>query len=333
MNLKKHTMGKSLLRYLDIKIHPDLKSNKYDEIIIRGSVKRLQSGISSIEKNDKLLNWKRPSIEKITPRKCYYNCFPGQDYIFHYFKLLTTYYELHKDKYHLVKMIPCSKKRTFESLIKYTNIMQVPKANIYIIGIVHHFFDKDEFIGDGDFIWKHLKVNNKEIIYLGCKFSIWGNIAGEVARCLAHKGAESVIYIGKLGGLKKKFTPNSLICTGNTSFVRKQNIVWNNFFDDISNKILVYGKHITVPSVIQETKEWLNKNEKNFDFVDPEIGCVAKVCSEEKINFSYLDIISDNLKCKYDEDLSNERDSKIIAKREDLYSVMRNILKTKGLME
>lgn len=201
------------------------------------------------------------------------------------------------------------------------------------MGIVHHFFNQEEFIGSGDFIWKKVTIKEKNVIYVGCKFSIWGNIAGEVARILAKRGAKLVIYIGKLGGLKKEFIPNYFLSTGNTSQVDGREVKWNNIFDDIKNDAVIHGKHITLPSVIQETKEWRDENQESFDFVYPEIGCIAKACLEEKIQFSYLHIISDNLSYKYKEDLSNERKANVILKRRNLYLRIKNILKAYELME
>lgn len=328
-----HTMEDSLFRYIDIKIHPKIKENLYKRIVIRASSRRLSEGISSLEKRDKLLNWKRPSLENISDEECYYNCFPGKDYVFHYFNLLNTYYSINKVKSpQRIEIQSCTSKETFRALVDDTNLSRVPTADIYILGIVNHFFSPKEFIDEGDFIWKRTRIKQKNIVYLGCKFSIWGNIAGEVSRYLAkEKQARQIIYIGKLGGLKEEFIPNTFLCAGNMSFVEGQNIYWDNLFADIKEDEFLVGKHITVPSVIQETKSWLSSHEKSFDFVDPEIGQMALACYQEGIDFSYLHIISDNLKKKYNEDLSNERKLEIISKRELLYSKMRNILSKKNL--
>ena len=84
---------------------------------------------------------------------------------------------------------------------------------------------------------------------------------------------------------------------------------------------------------MMETKAWLHKNQDEFDFVDPEIGCIAKNCLANKVTFSYLHIVSDNLHHNYAEDLSNERSIKVVQKRKILYNNIKQILKSKKLME
>jgi len=69
---------------------------------------------------------------------------------------------------------------------------------------------------------------------------------------------------------------------------------------------VIQGEHYTIPSVMNETKEWL-KNNKNYAFIDNEIGFMAKAAQSEAIQFSYLHIISDNLYGGFQEDLTNER--------------------------
>lgn len=59
---------------------------------------------------------------------------------------------------------------------------------------------------------------------------------------------------------------------------------------------------------------------------------MAEACINEQINFSYLHIISDNLKKKYDEDLSNERKNKIINKRDFLYTKIKKFLIQQDLL-
>jgi len=326
-------MGDSLFNYIDMKIHPVLKNSTSTPIVVRGKYARDSQNISVLEKNDKLVNWKRPTVEIGADGKYYYNCFPGQDYIYHYFRLLTTYYKIHNiEQAPTVSFEKCTKKKTYLSLIHDTNIKNVPKADIYILGIVHHFFEASEFEGDGDFIWKTLQIKGKNIVYLGCKFSIWGDIAGEVARYLAHHGARQIIYIGKLGGLKGNFIPNCCLSTGSYSRIGTKAVHWDNLFADVKTDSIIHGKHITVPSILQETTDWLKDTTDKFDFVDPEIGRIAAACQEEHVQFSYLHIISDNLKQKYKEDLSNERNETILSKRKNLYSTIKNILADKHLL-
>ena len=81
-----------------------------------------------------------------------------------------------------------------------------------------------------------------------------------------------------------------------------------------------------MPSIIQETKGWVDENKDLVDFVDPEIGHMARAANERGITFSYMHIISDNLSRKFDEDLSNERKQEILIKRKSLIRTIGNCI-------
>ena len=72
------------------------------------------------------------------------------------------------------------------------------------------------------------------------------------------------------------------------------------------------GGHVTLGSVMHETKEWLGKLPTSVDFMEPEIGMMAQAALRSAISFGYLHIISDNLAEKYLEDLSNEREESVL---------------------
>ena len=54
---------------------------------------------------------------------------------------------------------------------------------------------------------------------------------------------------------------------------------------------------------------------RKYDWVDPEIGHMAKTSVEGGTQFRYLHIISDNLARKYLYDLSDERSTGVIHRR------------------
>ena len=70
----------------------------------------------------------------------------------------------------------------------------------------------------------------------------------------------------------------------------------------------------------------MDKYQDKYDFVDPEIGHMAKAANENGISFGYLHIISDNLNKNYKEDLSNEREGSVIEKRKKLIGEIRKAL-------
>ena len=65
---------------------------------------------------------------------------------------------------------------------------------------------------------------------------------------------------------------------------------------------------------------------REYDFVDSELGQMAKYAIDAGVEFSYLHFVSDNVVKKYDEDLAVERREAIIAKRERVLQDWREIL-------
>ena len=326
-----HTMGKSLEQYVGIKMPQCLNDKSLQHIVVRGCYKRREEQIFSSEKSDKLFNWKRPTYEPDAKGKLFCNCFPGTDYVEHYALLIQAYSDMYGLELEVQTESP-GQENVLTALIEETNILKIPKADIVILGIVHHFFTSEEFEGDGDFMWKQETVDGRTILYLGCKFSIWGDIAGEVLRVLAAANeVKGFIYVGKLGTLGDE-VPNEYLVTGDYSYVDGIAVVWDNLFLDVIGENVINGRHVTLPSVMQETKSWLNANIDKFSFVDPEIGKLAKAANEMGVDFSYLHIVSDNLKREFPEDLSNERQKLVIEKRSALLEQVRTILVTKRLM-
>lgn len=154
-----------------------------------------------------------------------------------------------------------------------------------------------------------------------------GDIAGHIVDMLAQQGVKRVIYVGKLGTLNKDYVPNEMIATGDKSiFIDNTFVEWNNIFENFNSDIVKKGVHYTLPSVIQETKDWVLQNSAKISFVDPEIGHMAKAAIQNGIDYSYLHIISDNLSSKFSEDLSNERKEDVLIKRKKLIKTIGNCL-------
>lgn len=327
----RHTMGEYLEGYIAIKMPSIIEKIAAEKVVVRGVYRRDAWLSYAAEKSGKIFNWKRPTYEVCGARCLLCNCFPGVDYVSHYAQLISAYSKIKRFKMRVDVEYPAV--QDIVSTLKCkTNLLKVPRSDIVILGIVHNFFHHEEFCGDGDFMWKYVKVRGRSIVYLGCKFSIWGDIAGYVLRVLAeNNGLDTLIYIGKLGTLRDK-EPNRLIATGDSSSIDKRKVAWKNIFSDISDGSVIHGKHVTLPSVLQETKDWLRDNEEEFDFVDPEIGRIALAAQDVGVNFSYLHIISDSLKNKYPENLSNERKDAIVGKRIYLSKKIRDILKKKNLI-
>lgn len=322
----KHSMKKSLLRYMEMKIHPYIDKYDYKRIVVQGFFDRSQ-GISDKEKNDKLFNYIRPTAF-LKNEVLYINCFPGIDYVYHYGNIIKTYISLKSKTIDVIHKIPTED--VCWKAITDSNLKDIPITHTVILGYVEGIQEispNDKWYGNGNFLWKEVMLTSSKGILLGCKHTYWGEIAGRIVENLASKGVKRVIYIGKLGTLNPKLVPNLTIATGNTSILPNGHTVkWNNLFSKINDPQVYHGKHITVPSVMQETQAWLKQNKYLVDFVDPEIGHMALAAKNKKIEFSYLHIISDNLSKKYDSDLSNERKEEVIRNRKQLCKKVENIV-------
>jgi len=73
-------MGRSLLRYLSLKIHPMVDSCDWERLIVIGKHDRSSnSEISDKEKSDKPFNWMRPTA-RLSGRDLLIQAFPGPDH-------------------------------------------------------------------------------------------------------------------------------------------------------------------------------------------------------------------------------------------------------------
>ena len=313
-----HSMGSSLKRYMEIKVHHLVDEHNYDRIIVRNYFDR-STGISSKEKTDKLFNYIRPTAT-IEGSTLYINCFPGIDYVFHYGNIMQSYVALTGKQTDIIHWLP-TEDECWNAIVA-SELSSIPKAHTVIMGYVEGLqwiSDETAWHGSGNFLWKRVHLSTGEGILLGCKHTYWGEIAGRIVSYLALNGVKRIIYAGKLGALNSSLVPNITIATGNSSILPNGEVIsWNNLFEKVADHQVYNGVHITVPSVLQETKNWLEIYKNRVDFVDPEIGHMAVAAYNHKIQFSYFHIVSDNLSIKFKSDLSNERELDVIEDRRKL---------------
>ena len=167
--------------------------------------------------------------------------------------------------------------------------------------------------------------------FVGFRPSFWGDIAGEVVHYLASsRSIREVLYFGKLGSVKKGVQPNTRLASGGRSYVHGQLVEWQNALEaSISLQAPEYtiiGDHVTLGSVLHETRDWLSTLPSSVNFVDPEVGMMAQAAVRSAIRFGYLHIISDNVAEKHSEDLSNEREQSVLLGRSHLYEVAQDVL-------
>ncbi|MFH1933541.1 MAG: hypothetical protein ABIN18_18380 [Pseudomonadota bacterium] len=309
-------MGESLHRYIDIKLHHLIEQGEYCRIYVCGRHDRMHSLISNCEKNDKLINWQRPTAKR-NGTSLVVACFPGRDYVQHYASLIATHLALSRKNPNVVTYELPAQEATVQALLGQ-GLNEVPLSPTIIIGKIEHSLQvvgTRSWSESAGYIWA--TNNDMRASLLGCKFSFWGDICGVLTKLLYKRGVRRMLFLGKLGSLRGKHEPNSTLTTGDTTVLQGRQVKWKNDLEKhvrASDKVIT-GRHITVPSVIHETKKWL-RHHSDYDFVDPEIGHMARAASKSGMKFAYLHIVSDNLARKYDEDLSNERIANVLRKRE-----------------
>lgn len=325
-----HSMGEALERYVSMKmhhlIHADHKS--ISKVRVIGNYDR-SAHVSKDEKKGKLFNFKRPTVF-LDGDTLYLCCFPGRDYIRHYANLIATFFKILEEP-KIVSYIFPGDDQIFQTF-DHTNLRAIPRADVVIFGNVERLGLSDDgpFEGSGDFLWKCEMIGTRKVLFLGCRFSIWGDVGYSLVKALSRfHNFKTFIYVGKLGSLDAALLPNTSIATGSRSVINGQAIEWENIFEGRckGNKRVIIGNHVTCGSVIDETKENIHRFQQIGVFIDPEIGHMARACNELGLKFSYLHLISDNVARPHLENLSNERDLNIPEKRSELFYEIGRIIR------
>lgn len=355
-----HTMQASLLPYIKQKIHQDLllpsDDNPYPwkEILVRPLYSRPpHSRRADCEKREKRFNWHRPTTTIIGPDRIALNCFPGMDYTEHYASLVASYLALSGQDASIVKCIrPPADGRMCKSLFEHSNLRDLGQVDVVILGYVYYLevlgYEDGEWetgtagsvreINEGEgteervmFSWRIRGLpGGKTAAYLACMPSFWGDISYHLVQAL-HKfnKPECVVYLGKAGALSEAITPNGYLVTGNEAYLDHQQIQWENilepeyYVNELGNKEVLpicTGPMVTVSSPLCESFQWLKENYRKAEWVDCEVGHMARACTETGTRFGYLHIISDNVSGNsHKENLANEHEGKVRVKRRRLF--------------
>ncbi|KAL6801465.1 hypothetical protein GGI42DRAFT_360897 [Trichoderma sp. SZMC 28013] len=338
--IEQHTMGASLPQYLDLKVHQAVRERAYDGITVVGAYRRTYpSIIFQGEKKDKPFNWQRPTA-RIINNHLYIECFPGYDHVEHQAEIIAFFLGIQQRRGGMltppsrVSFQPVSCSDT-QNALKATNIRDFPEeVDTVVMGMVHRLerlTGPVNWAGSGCFAWTVRQFKGRKVAFLGFRPAFWGDIAGEIVHYLASQcGVREVLYLGKLGSVKKGLRPNTWLATGGLSYVRGQAVEWENVLESSvarqAQACTVTGNHITLGSVLHETQNWLSTLPSSVDFVDPEVGMMGQAAVKSGIRFGYLHIISDNVAEKYKEDLLNERMRSVLAGRSKLYEVVQDVL-------
>lgn len=337
-----HTMGDSLERYLKIKVHQAALEKFYNEIVVVGAYTRYSAGSIAFdgEKRDKPFNWERPTA-RAEGDTLYIECFPGYDHVEHYAEIIACYLQIREQNGDTltpssrVFFVPasCSDVKT---ALESTNLPLFPGHGVdtVVLGLVWHLprlTGSAKWSGSGPWQWVLRSFGNRKVAFLGFRPAFWGDISGEVVHYLAsHFSVKEVIYLGKLGVLKQGVRPNSWLATGGESLVNGRTVEWDNVLAPSVARLAadsaIVGAHVTLGSVLHETKAWHAKLVDTFDFVDPEIGMMAQAAVRSRIRYGYLHMITDNLGQKYAEDLSNERTDSVLRRRARLHQIVQDVM-------
>ncbi|KAK1531770.1 hypothetical protein CPAR01_11419 [Colletotrichum paranaense] len=146
---------------------------------------------------------------------------------------------------------------------------------------------------------------------LGCREGLWGEAAGSLVRVLRKfSKTQCLIYVSKVGSLAENVSANERIATGDESTLGDKAIAWDDPLRDLksiaSSDLVLRGRHVSVPSPLCETKEWLRHWQETCAWVDCETWHMAQAAKDVEVKFGYLHIVSDNLAEEDGENLSNE---------------------------
>lgn len=327
--LDMHNMGATVFQYIEIKMHQilrELTPSDFEEIVIIGQYDR-NCSISDYEKDGKLTNWQRPTIE-VKDRRVIVKCFPGKDYVKHYASLIASYFALKQQKYdHVVYILPTEEECWSE--VYSLPLDTLEKSDAVVVGASLFDFTSESTLwqGNDQYLWATEELpNGRKVTYLIIQFSFWADILYRIVHYLAELGHKKIIFTAKLGGIDEKIIPNETLATGDVGYINGQLITWKNIFRDSKSDILLNGAHVNSPSVLYEVKDWVNLFNK-FTFVDSEVGYFAKAAKEAGVDFGYLHFVSNNLSKIHEQDLSNERSREVLEKREKINQEIRRLIK------
>ncbi|KAB8301260.1 hypothetical protein EYC80_003146 [Monilinia laxa] len=332
-------MGKSLKPYLDMKVHHLVPSRTWSEIEVTGHHTRSPpSIIYQQEKNDKPFNTQRPTATILPNNKLLINCFPGEDYIRHYTNIIATHLSLSGQDPTIVKFTP-PPENTAYNLYRSSNLQALANdtPNLIILGsipqkILASFVPWHDAEASTElFAWQTTtQPHGLKVSILKCRASFWGDLAGNLVRCLGDICGSSlrcVIYVGKLGALSKEHEPNLSLVTGEKSFVQGGFVEWENPIPELFLEGVRKGVHYTSGSVLDEDNGWLERFRGRFDWVEPEIGHMAVAAREKGLRFGYLHLVSNNLEGGFEFDLGNEREGAVVSNRVLMNKWIERILK------
>ncbi|TLS21627.1 uncharacterized protein PpBr36_09446 [Pyricularia pennisetigena] len=373
----KHTMNGSLFDYVAQKVHQDIRNRlDWSEIIVRGAYSRTgHSRPSDCEKVSKTFNWQRPTAtilksvaEGDDENVIALDCFPGGDYMLHYASLVATYLALVGRDPGVLSLSRPPKASLCARLLESSNLRDLGPADVVLVGYVDRldWTQGREWVrrrqGDLEtrehdaavagevhdlFAWQRRTLDSGlTAVYLACKVTFWGDIAGHLVRALRrYSNMKCLLYLGKAGSLRPEVEPNEILVSGNKSILSRGGgddgevvvVEWDNALGPEladpemttgQSAVVLRGDIISIPSPLCETQDWLERQRQVADWVDCEVGHMALACREAEAQFGYLHLISDNVGRARSENLASEWMGSVKLKRSFLLARMERIIES-----
>ncbi|ORY08832.1 hypothetical protein BCR34DRAFT_569276 [Clohesyomyces aquaticus] len=337
--------GRRLIDYLEPKIHSTLKQRNWKSIVVTGLYKRDGSDIvSQSENRGRGFNWQRPTAEIIDADTVQLNCFPTVDYVLHYASVASTYFSLRS--FPNASIPPkvefiAPKRDASVDLFNHTNLTEIGHADIVIIGYLDacpaevvtrkQAFVEARICKEGQmFSWHKQKTpSGCTVAYLGCAAALWGDSVAYLVEVLQPLcKLKCVLYVGRVGCFDPELKPNETLAIGETCHADGRVVDFHNVLSaSASESPSVHtGSLVTVASPLCEDQEWFQRWMEEYRWVDCETGYIAQAASIRDIDFGYLHVVSDNLGCQYVDNLANEDETFIQAKRVLLFEEIDRIL-------
>lgn len=340
LRIDKHMMHETLKAYIDGRIHPLVGSRIWPRILVCGHYVRDAPNvhISRTEKDEKRFNWHRPTAMTFDDSTLEIRCFPGRDCVQHHALLIAYHLALKSinTTASVVEYIVPAPEDCMDLLLN-SNLRFMGPVDIVVLGYVDQLVSSEgstwETGTDAShqlFAWKRFRrVDGRVVAFVGSMMSLWGDIIGKTVHTMRiHSSISCVLYIGKAGSLRPQDVPNEVMATGESSRLNGNLLQWecplHKTLSTMKIANICRGTHVTVSSPLVETEDWLYR--QNTDWVDCEVGHLAEACKESRIQFGYLNLISDNVARKYPHDLATERQDVVLTARKKLLDKIRKIL-------
>ncbi|CRG87384.1 Unhealthy ribosome biogenesis protein 2 homolog [Talaromyces islandicus] len=298
----------ALKAYILPKVHQALQNPNLERLVVKGCYKRHGESLllSDNEKRDKRFNWHRPTANLLDEGTVELLCFPGRDTVHHQALMAATYFGLFSPRPKapiVTEQLPCA--QDCPAIFENSNLRLMGPVNTVVIGYVDRILpenlqsywetgtnDPDQIFG-----WKKFQQRDGDtVVFLGCMISLWGDVLAHLVPALkSFNKAKCILYIGKAGSLRPLDMPNRVIVTGNTSYLNGELISWENpLYSTINNRHsmdvsahIVQGAHVTVSSPLDETKAWFSDWKDKAQWVDCEVGHIARACKLLDIDFGW----------------------------------------------